>query len=108
MLALGLSWALSGIGVFVRDLNHTTAFISTALMYASAILYSLSRVPLSIAQVLKYNPLVTIVDQARKVILWNQSLDIKALCFAYLVSAIILILGYIIFSRLRPYFAELL
>jgi lipopolysaccharide transport system permease protein len=105
---LGISWALSAIGVFVRDLSHTTAFIATAIMYASAILYSLSRIPQSIAHILLLNPLVSIVDQSRCVLLWNRSISLQSIAYTYIISTSIFILGYIIFKRLRPYFAEVL
>jgi len=108
LLSLGISWALSAIGVFVRDLSHTTAFIATAIMYASAILYSLSRIPQSIAHILLLNPLVSIVDQSRCVLLWNRSISLQSIAYTYIISTSIFILGYIIFKRLRPYFAEVL
>lgn len=108
MIALGLSWTLASIGVFVRDLDHTTAFIATAVMYSSAILYSLSRVPPTIAAILSYNPLVSIIDQSRQVLLWNHPLNLKVLCYDYIVSYFILLIGYRIFQKLRPFFAEVL
>ena len=108
MISLGLSWALSAIGVFVRDLDHTTAFIANAIMYASAILYSLSRVPTHIARVLKLNPLVSIIDQSRQILLWKHSMNVKVICYDYGVAILILFLGYNIFQKLRPYFAEIL
>jgi lipopolysaccharide transport system permease protein len=108
MIALGISWTLAAIGVFVRDLDHTTTFISTAVMYASAILYSLNKVPTSIATILSYNPLVSIINEARQVVLWNHSFDSRILIYDYAISFIIMIIGYKIFQKFRPYFAEVL
>ena len=105
-IALGLSWALSSIGVFIRDINHITAFASTALMYASAIVYSPTKIPLNIWSILKYNPLLRLIDQARYIILWRGSLDFGIIAMIYIISLITLILGYFIFKILRPYFAE--
>jgi lipopolysaccharide transport system permease protein len=108
MTALGISWGLSAIGVFIRDLNHITSFISNALMYASAIVYSISRVPVNIRFIIKLNPLAIIVNETRNILLWKHSINTGDIIYVYIVSTFILVLGYTLFKRLRPYFAELL
>jgi lipopolysaccharide transport system permease protein len=108
LMCLGVSWALCAIGVFYRDLDHTTPFIATAVMYGSAILYSLSRVPTSIARVLQLNPLVVIINEARRVTLWNLPLEFNFLGYSYLISGLIFISGLTLFNRVRPYFAEVI
>jgi lipopolysaccharide transport system permease protein len=108
MLALGLSWGLCSVGVFVRDIEHTTAFASTAIMYGSAIVYSINRIPAHFSRILKYNPLVSIVDQSRGIILWSRPLDFKVISYDYLISIGVLVVGYALFQRLRPYFAEVI
>jgi lipopolysaccharide transport system permease protein len=108
MMALGFSWALAAIGVFIRDINHITGFAATALMYASAIVYPPSRVPKNIWVILKINPLPTLINQARTIVLWHGKINYQELSYAYLASVIILITGYYIFAKLRPIFAEVL
>ena len=105
---LGISWGLAAIGVFIRDINHLTAFISTALMYASAIVYPPSKVSHNIWIFLKLNPIPVIIDQSRRIILWNENINYSDLCMAYATSTIILLTGYGIFYKLRPYFAEVI
>ena len=106
--ALGLSWGISAIGVSLRDVNHITGFASTALMYASAIVYPPNRVPKELWMILKINPLPIIIDQARNIILWQTKPNLQDLGSAYLSSTIILIIGYKLFKKLRPTFAEIL
>jgi lipopolysaccharide transport system permease protein len=36
MLALGIAWMLTAIGVFLRDIGQATGFVSSAVMFASA------------------------------------------------------------------------
>jgi len=108
LIALGLSWALCAIGVFYRDLDHTTPFIVTAFMYGSAILYSLTRIPPNIAKVLQYNPLVSIINEARRIALWNQPLQLDVLGYSYFCSVLVFTVGLMLFSRVRPYFAEMI
>ena len=108
MIALGLSWSLCSIGVFFKDLNHTTGFLATTVMYASAIVYSPNKLPHPFNTILKYNPILLIIDHARRVLFWRQAMQINELVTIYILSLIILIIGYLIFRKLRPYFAELL
>ena len=106
MLGLGLSWGIAAVGVFLKDINHVTGFIASALMYASAIVYSPTRVPERLWNILKLNPIPIIVNQSRTIILWNGNINYRDLLVAYISSFIILILGYSIFAKLRPSFAE--
>jgi len=106
MMGLGISWGLAAIGVFIRDINHITGFLSTALMYASAIVYPPSRIPQQLWNILKLNPIPVIVNQARCVLLWNQTINFKDLAIIYITSFIILLVGYSLFSKLRSTFAE--
>jgi lipopolysaccharide transport system permease protein len=105
-IALGLGWAISAIGVFVRDINHVTAFVSTAIMYASAIVYSPNKVPPKIWTILKFNPLLTLIDQSRHIVLWRGNLNYIDTSIIYVISIITLLAGYYTFQVLRPYFAE--
>ena len=35
LLSLGIAWALAALGVFIRDIGQVTAYVSTALLFAS-------------------------------------------------------------------------
>jgi len=108
MLSLGLSWFLAALGVFYRDFNQATNFIITLIMYSSAIVYSPSKLPPYIYNILKYNPLLIIIDDVRKVILWDISLNINILIYLYLSTFVIMYIGWFIFNKLRPYFSEVI
>jgi lipopolysaccharide transport system permease protein len=112
LMALGLAWAFAALGVFVRDISHVTPFLSTAIMFSSAVMYSASKVAPHprIWAFLQYNPLLVIIDEARKLVLWHgyTQLDYGAIGYVYLVAALTVSAGYILFSILRPYFAEVI
>src|SRR5262245_50713255 len=44
-LTLGLTWFLSGLGVFVRDINYTIALAVQVLFFVTPIFYSIDVVP---------------------------------------------------------------
>jgi lipopolysaccharide transport system permease protein len=108
MIALGLAWGLSALGVYLRDVAHLTPFLSNALMFASAVFYPPTRVPAPIWAVLKLNPILQVIDQARGVLLWHRSPDWVLIGWIYLFSFLFLLAGHFLFTRLRPFFAEVI
>lgn len=110
LIALGLAWGLAALGVFIRDINYVTAFLSTALMFSSAVFYAQDKLVTHprIWFWLKYNPLLWIFDEARKIVLWHTPLDYGALGYVYFCAFVTVALGYTLFSILRPYFAEVI
>jgi lipopolysaccharide transport system permease protein len=110
LLALGVAWALASIGVFVRDITQLTPFVSTALQFASAVMFSptlIKNVPHA-WDILRFNPFLQIVDLGRKVVLWHLPMNWEVLAYAYVVGLVILTLGYACFMLLRPSFAEVI
>lgn len=110
LIALGLGWALSAVGVFVRDVAQLTPFIATALQFASAVMFApakIQQVP-GAWEILRWNPLLQILDLSRRVVLWHQPMDWVRLGFVYAVGIAVLVLGYAIFMILRRSFAEVI
>jgi lipopolysaccharide transport system permease protein len=108
MISMGLSWCLSSIGVYVRDISQLAPFSANAVMFASAVFYPPTKVPPQIWAVLKYNPLLQIIDQARNTLLWGHSMNWTVLLWVYVFAVFMLFAGYSLFRRLRPFFAEVL
>jgi lipopolysaccharide transport system permease protein len=107
LMALGIGFGLAALGVFVRDINQLIPFLSTAIMYASAIVYPPSRLT-GFWRILRFNPLLVIVNEARKIVLWHFPPNFHAITYAYGVGLLTLALGYGLFAVLRPYFAEVI
>lgn len=107
-MALGLTYAVSALGVFWRDLTQLTQFISLALMYASAIFFPASDIPASLWTYLRFNPLLLSTELARDALLWGRDLNTTHLAYIWLVGIVSLVLGHAIFRKLRPAFADVL
>lgn len=45
LLSLGMRWFCSALGVFLRDINQLTAFLSMAPMFASEVFYPARSIP---------------------------------------------------------------
>jgi lipopolysaccharide transport system permease protein len=108
LLCLGLTWLLASLGVFVRDINAIMPVILTIVMYASAIFYSISRVPSKVLPLVACNPLAAVIDQARNAVLWGMAPAWGQYGVVLATSVIVMIFGYAFFMRTKSAFADVL
>lgn len=108
ILALGIGWFCSALGVFFRDINQLTAFLGLALMFASAVFYPASKIPPAAWAILRFNPLIHAIELSRNTVLWHSPVNYHHLGYLYTISIIITGAGYWAFRRLRPTFADVL
>lgn len=105
---LGLSLSICALGVFWRVIVQITQFFVLALMFASAVFYPVSQIPSAAWTVLKFNPLIHFIDEARGVVLWGRPPNLWHIGYLYVVGAAAVVLGSWTFQRLRPSFADVL
>lgn len=108
LLTLGLSWMLTSIGVFVRDIGQFIGLLLTMLLFLSPIFYPASALPESIRDYLFLNPLTFIIEQARSAILYGQMPDWMGLIVYYALAAFIAWMGLTWFHKTRKGFADVL
>jgi lipopolysaccharide transport system permease protein len=110
LLGAGLSWLLAGLGVFFRDIAQLTQLLNLLLMYISAVFYpgAAVRAHPAVWAVLRFNPVIHIIDSLRGVLLWHQPLDGGHLLWLYLGCGVICLFGYAVFASLRQSFADVL
>lgn len=107
-LALGISWILSSIGVFVRDVGQMTGILATVLLFLCPIFYPLDAVPEHLRWLLYFNPLTLIVEQFRGVVIFGRMPEWGPLLAYYVVSLAVMTAGYSWFLRTRRAFADVL
>lgn len=108
MMALGVAWLFAAVGVFLRDIAQLTRFLSSILLFGSAVFYSLDRLPPAARNVLYFNPLVHALEQTRAVLLWGAAPEWSAVLYLYGVAVLLLVCGLGVFQRLRPDFADVI
>ena len=107
-LGLGVSWFLSSLSVYVRDVQQVVGVASMAFLFLSSAMMPLDSVPPSYRWVFAWNPLSLIIDQARNVMLWEAMPDWTALG-AYLVCALVfMVLAHRWFVATQKGFADVL
>lgn len=108
IFSMGLSWALASLGVFLRDISQIIGVVLTMLMFLSGIFYSVSSLPEDYQVIMQVNPLVTIIEQSRAVLIWGQQPNFLLL-FGYLVGAMVMAwIGFAWFQKTRKGFADVL
>jgi lipopolysaccharide transport system permease protein len=108
LLALGTSWLLSSLGVFLRDLAQIVSLAATALFFLSPIMYPASRIPDWLAPVYGLNPLVGILEASRAVLLHGTAPHWSTFALLLLGAWLIAWLGHAWFMRTKDSFADVL
>jgi len=109
LLSAGLSWLLSALGVFFRDLAQAMPFVAQVILYASAVFYPLSRITSHwVWSVLRWNPFLHTVVLAREVVLWGLPISLPRLGYTYAVGLAVFFGGRWVFRKLQPAFADVL
>jgi lipopolysaccharide transport system permease protein len=105
-ISLGLSLALSALNVFYRDVQFIWQVLLQIGFFATPVVYTLETFPENIRKFILLNPIAQIIISARDTIIYSSPAKIEDLLFMCLSSIVFLLVGYIIFSRLEPGFAE--
>lgn len=106
LLQLGISFILSAITVYFRDLEHFVQIALMLMFYATPIVYSGDSIPSAFRFLIEYNPMAHVLNAYRD-IFYNQTMpDIFHLFIVLVVALFVTIVGYFIFKKLQKGFAE--
>ena len=110
-LLLGTSWITSSLNVFTKDVSYILGIILQFGFWLTPIFWSLKMVPVKYQVFFKLNPMWYIVEGYRKAFilqipLWKESLS--ATLYFWGISGSLVVLGMVIFKRLKPHFADVL
>ena len=107
-LSLGLTWFLSSLGVFIRDVGYTVTLIVQVLFFVTPIFYPLENIPLPFQTIIRLNPLTPIVENFRRVILWGWLPSWSGLALWLLATGALMVLGYAWFMKTKKAFADVI
>jgi len=108
LASLGSAWFLASLGVYVRDIGQITGVFTTILMFLSAVFYPVSALPEVYQGWLRLNPLVHIITESRKVLIFGDLPDWLLLGISLLAGFAIAIFGFWWFQKTRKGFADVL
>jgi lipopolysaccharide transport system permease protein len=105
---LAMTWLLSALGVFLRDLDQLVGVAVSMLMFMSAVFYPLSALPPAWQPVLKLNPLVLAIEQSRRVLVQGTMPGTRYVLLGSLLMLVACEISYRLFCRARRGFADVL
>lgn len=108
ILSIGLTWILSSLGVFVRDVGQTIGIIMTIVMFLSPVFYPVTALPVELQPWLMINPLTFAIEQMREVIIWGNKPNWIGLMTYTTISTAIAWIGFIWFQKTRKGFSDVL
>ncbi|WP_395116512.1 ABC transporter permease [Rhodanobacter sp. FW102-FHT14D06] len=108
LLAMGLSWFLASLGVYIRDINQVMPVVATALLFLSSAIIPVSVLPPSLQTVFHLNPLTFFIDQARVVVLAGGWPNWGVLSLATMGGFLVAWLGHAWFMVTQRGFADVL
>lgn len=110
VLALGIAMITSAITVYFRDLEHILGIISMAWMYLTPVVYSQDLIE-NINPTLKFiflhvNPMTSVINAYRSILYYGSRPDLSTLGEAIILGVLFLVVGLLIFNKLKKHFAE--
>jgi lipopolysaccharide transport system permease protein len=107
-LTLGLAWFLASLGVFLRDLATPVTVTVQVLFFMSGIFFPLSAIPDRYRVFMRINPLTSILEDARRTLLWGRMPDWHWWLLTTIPALVIMQLGYMAFMRSRKAFGDVI
>lgn len=105
-LLLGISFIVSSITVYFRDLEHIIGIILMAAFYGTPIVYKLEQLPENLQVLMQLNPMTHLINAYRDIFYYQQMPNMKALGLLFIGSVLLVVIGYFIFKKLQKGFAE--
>ena len=106
VLLIGISFIVSSVTVYFRDLQHFIGIALQLLFYATPIVYAPNTIPENFQWILKFNPMTYVINGYRDIFYYKQMPDLSSMAIVLVIGIIVCLLGYFIFSKLQRRFAE--
>ncbi len=110
LLLLGLGWITSSTSIFIEDVaNVVTIFVQFGFWF-TPIIWNISRIPQKYQWVAKLNPACYIVSGYRDSLIYGIPFWAKPMetLYFWVLTAVVLLAGAVIFRRLKPHFGEVI
>lgn len=110
LLVLGISWITSSLVLFFKDTSQIVAMVMQLGFWLTPIFYPLEMVPDKLQFIFKLNPMYYITNGYRDAFIYKQWFWEHPLLTLYfwVTTLSLLLIGYILFKKLKPHFADVL
>lgn len=104
LFTVGVSFVLSTVSVFFRDMFYIFGIILTIWNYATPVFYDISIIPESLQQIFRLNPLYSYINSAREIILYGHCPATLDMILMVVYGILAVIIGSIIFKKYQDKF----
>lgn len=105
---LGLSWFLSSLGVYFRDINYIVGIGIQALMLLSPIFYPANAIPEQYRFLYNLNPITSYVEDTRNLLIWGYFPNLFGFFYHLIFGIFVCLVGYLWFRKTKRGFADIL
>ena len=106
MITLALSFILSAITVYIRDLEYFINILLMLWMYLTPIVYPSSLIPEKFLPIFNLNPMMHIITSYRNILYYKTAPDLPGLSVVLGIGTVCMVLCYLVFKKLEKRFAE--
>lgn len=108
VLSIGIGLVFAAFNVYYRDFTYVLPFVIQVWMFASPLAYSAKLIPENWTWVYDLNPMVGIINGFRWAVFGTIDFPLQSLAYSIATSAVIFIVGLVIFNRLERKFADVI
>ena len=106
LFALGLSLPLAALNLFFHDVRYLVGVVLTLWFYLTPVIYPMEIVPQNYRVIYDLNPNALMINAYRRVLLEGVSPGLDRLLLGLTISLCTFIVGYYLFKRMEPGFAD--
>jgi len=107
VLGAGAGLGLGAFNIYYRDFSYLLGFVTQLWFWVTPIIYPLSKVPEHLRTLyIAVNPAVGLFDSFSRVLTLGQLPDMPLLAFSIGQTLVVATIGFAIFKRLEPLFAD--
>ncbi|MEG0629717.1 MAG: ABC transporter permease [Christensenellaceae bacterium] len=110
LLCIGISWLISSIAVFFKDLTSLVSVVMQLGFWLTPIFWSIEGMPPWLAFIARLNPVYYITQGMRDSFLFGRWFwqSPEQTIYFWIATAVIFVVGAMVFRKLRPHFADVL
>lgn len=108
LTALGVSWFLASLGVYIRDIGHLTGMLTSVLLFLSPVFYPISALPDKYQIYMYLNPLAPAIEGARRTLIYGEAPNWTYWLIGIVGGGCVASIGYAWFQGTRKGFADVL
>ena len=106
VFTLGLSLPLAALNLFFHDVRYLVGVVLNLWFYMTPIIYSIDRIPEKYRFMFNLNPIALFINAYRRVLLQDTNPGIEKVALGLAISLVTFLIGYFIFKKMEPGFAD--